>query len=796
MVKKIGSFLLSFLFLNSTLDAKITLRAVDTDGNTIKSAALGEQFILEVAVQDEEVTTDGWPTILGLHDNDTIRKGLSTSLRNLNNNVSYEKRFSYTVRFNKVGALRLGPATINTKNGRVSSNQLNFEITLDPVNAQKNSSAKTFMVLDIPHKSCVVGEKVLYTLRFYYLTGITLQGMVPLKVPDAQMGPLEGPYNGSEYFHDQEYGYIEWRGCFYPEKAGIHTISGLYASYIKQRTSLNNFFALLQPQEEQQVYADPVSIRVHPMPPYKEIVTAIGDFNYYKLTASPTSLAEGQAFTVTISLKGSGNMERIEQPTLLLPDGFNYYPSKTEIVQEDTKEIKKFEYAVHALKTGTVTIPAQKFVYYDPAAGSYKTLISNSLEIIITPDIASAHGERSRTIADIQDDVISPASPFDSAQDEREEQKINSFAGTEEIVIQKIIARKIYSLPFWFIISCFLLPLSMYCLIIVLSYWRRFERKSGLYQKRVLKKAQKLIKKARKENNPGHLYKIILNCFSKLQKIPEQEVSEITLQKQLLIWGFSYEERQKFYQFWQLVSCYYFTKITETLDDTIFSESQEWFEKFLPAQRRLSLYRIKFNQFFNLKKLGKKLIIIFSLTNFCYTQTESSRAQELYWLRKAQYKSTAQEYKKLEQQISELKEINGVQVRDTSSTQRILLASKFLPILVWQLLFLCSWFLLLSLLVWVKKYYGIKLSVVTATLITGCFVFYQYYYFSTCWAIIKHETVLRFGPAVTFPERKSMQELDEVRIKKQVDQWLFVNYNGYDGWLSTTDVLILDNKME
>jgi hypothetical protein len=93
---------------------------------------------------------------------------------------------------------------------------------------------------------------------------------------------------------------------------------------------------------------------------------------------SQTELQTNEAFTLTVTIQGSGNMKLLKAPSIDWPEGFEVFdPKVTNNFKSSTKGIsgtKVLEYVVIPRAGGVYTIPPIKYSYYDTTEDAYRTL--------------------------------------------------------------------------------------------------------------------------------------------------------------------------------------------------------------------------------------------------------------------------------------------------------------------------------------------------------------------------------------------------------------------------------------
>jgi hypothetical protein len=151
---------------------------------------------------------------------------------------------------------------------------------------------------------------------------------------------------------------------------------------------MDNFFSdpFFQPSVPQEIRfkTDKVTLDVKALPPGAptDFGGAIGNFTIAS-GAKPTTAQVGDPFTVTTTITGRGNFDRVTAPSFEDDRGWHKYPPSSDFKQDDDVGIsgtKTFETVLSANERKD-KIPAQRFTYFDPAKEQYVTLRSEAIPV-------------------------------------------------------------------------------------------------------------------------------------------------------------------------------------------------------------------------------------------------------------------------------------------------------------------------------------------------------------------------------------------------------------------------------
>src|SRR5215472_14155718 len=141
----------------------------------------------------------------------------------------------------------------------------------------------------------------------------------------------------------------------------------------------SNPFAQFGERRDIQISSDPVALEVKPLPPNAppSFSGAIGSFSM-ETDAKPKSVQVGDPVTVTTTISGRGNFDRVNAPMVEDDRGWHKYPPSSKFKQDDEVGIsgtKTFELVISPNERKQ-TLPLLAFSYFDPAKEEYLTLRS------------------------------------------------------------------------------------------------------------------------------------------------------------------------------------------------------------------------------------------------------------------------------------------------------------------------------------------------------------------------------------------------------------------------------------
>lgn len=488
------------------------------DGMPLKQAGIGQPFIVKFTTQyeDSKVQEPRIDTVPGLV---IQRTGFQMRTVNRVTQVVY----TYTVRATKRGTYHIGPIHFVRNGKKMRSNIVTIDVAdAEHINTQAvNQKQKNyaFARLMVSKNKAYVGEKISYTIRFYYQDPSTeVEQLVRPALNGFKIAEQNQGYKGKEKVDDVLYYYNEWSWDLYPTHVGEAMLDAHRIDFIQageQDEHISRLRMFLGPQvEHKRVYTNEQSVTVIPLPPHEGNVIGIGTFKQFKATINPAVSKEGEAMVLVLSLEGDGNFEELTFPLLDgLPNCFKSYPSKQYVTETAGITEKKFEFILQGMNEGDWEIPAQKCSYFDVASDQYKTLYTTPLHIKILPS-ASAYSSVDSTVQQksIRNDEKKTPIVADSAM------AIMHHWGAAEVE---------YSCSFlWMLFWSLVLCVIFISVTFFASLKTKFISLYGVSRKGYIKKARMRLCVARADRNAAAIYPLLVDLIAHICKKKKEMVTE------------------------------------------------------------------------------------------------------------------------------------------------------------------------------------------------------------------------------------------------------------------------------
>lgn len=330
----------------------------------------------------------------------------STSFVNGHRTSTFTLTYTYTLLGNTPGDYTINPATITSDGQQYTSNGVRITVLPPDEQPAPSSSSKSIserpeasstsssdiFVRTIVNKTNVYEQEALQISYRLYVAGVDFAQMGnSLKLPEMtgflkqelELGNRQFElehYNGRNYQAVTLFSYL-----LYPQHSGDIKIDAAQFEAILRvqthqqvRSIFDDFFGTYE-NVSRALPAPGVTIHVKPLPAGKPagFSGAVGQFTITP-AISTTDIQANEAVTLSLNIRGTGNMKLIKTPSVDWPEGFEPYdPKVTNNFKPSNSGFtgnKSIEYLAIPRAAGDYTIPELSFSYFDIQEGKYKTL--------------------------------------------------------------------------------------------------------------------------------------------------------------------------------------------------------------------------------------------------------------------------------------------------------------------------------------------------------------------------------------------------------------------------------------
>lgn len=326
--------------------------------------------------------------------------GVSTS--------STSEEYTITYRAVKAGKYNVGAAKVLVDGKEYSTDPFTLEIlppdktasaqgnggsggvqidNYDSQSAGKQVSANDlFIRINLSKSSAYEQEAVVCTIKLY--TKYQISQFMPTLQPSfngflIEELPISPSLNNVEHVNGQNYMVAELKKCIlFPQQSGELTItSGNYDVTVVQFENIRTMFGTMRQPVEKQLSvksnSQKISIKPLPAPKPASFNGAVGKYTIQS-EIKPQVLKTYEAATLSVVVKGQGNIKYIKAPQIQFPAQFDVYdPQNTANASPSGNNVSgtmTFEYTFIPQYVGKYEIPVTDFSYFDPAKGEYVTL--------------------------------------------------------------------------------------------------------------------------------------------------------------------------------------------------------------------------------------------------------------------------------------------------------------------------------------------------------------------------------------------------------------------------------------
>ncbi len=416
----------------------------------------------------------------------------STQVINGRSSSTSRTDYTFTYRADRPGQTTIPAMTVRVDGRALTTRATNFTVSgsaADAQRAQQNKpttiddpmtqttdrSIKTddvFVRIILNKSTAYEQEAIECTIKLY--TNHNIERFFPTKQPSfdgflIEEVPIQNLHAQPEMLNGRRYVTAVLKKCIiFPQKSGKLTInSGEYDISVVQYDQVDMGLFSVPDARTRQIHVTSntgtIDIKPLPAPQPDGFNGAVGNFTLDSRLIGNV-LRTGEAASIVCTVSGSGNIKYVKEPALRFPSDFEVYTTKSDfdggVNGATVTGTMTFDYTFVPRSVGEYTVPAEKFVYFDPESGQYKTLSTKSF----TFNVEQGHN----TIEDDADITLTDILPI----------KEGARSGIPSLAV--------YSLWYWL-----LWLIAIVGLIAAVGYARRQERLNADVKGRRLSRANK-----------------------------------------------------------------------------------------------------------------------------------------------------------------------------------------------------------------------------------------------------------------------------------------------------------------
>lgn len=384
-----------------------------------KSVVANQQFKLTFRVNRVNVKEPVIPEFSGFEILTGPHRSTQQSYQLINGKMqsSESVTFTYIIMASAEGEYKIPAASVTVDGKKYSSNPLYIKVLPPDQNSSsgqsnqrgnnsiRNNSNSTniadddlFVRATLSMTRVYEQEAVLLTYKVYSAVNLTnLSNPTPdlkgFHIQEVQL-PREKQFE-LDHYNGRNYNTVIWRQfVLFPQQSGVLeipslTFEGVVA--VQTRRSMDPFEMMFNGgpsyvEVKKNIQSNKIALEVKSLPAGKPtgFSGGVGQFTISS-TVSADKVKTNEEITLKVNVKGIGNMKLVGAPVLDFPSEFEVYDpivsNNFSLRTNGFSGEKVFEYLITPRASGTYTIPAAKFVYFDVKTDSYKTIESDSYTI-------------------------------------------------------------------------------------------------------------------------------------------------------------------------------------------------------------------------------------------------------------------------------------------------------------------------------------------------------------------------------------------------------------------------------
>ena len=378
---------------------------------------------LTITINDASGTIGELPRVDGL---DFQQQGRSSQHQIINGALSSSVATLFQVQASRPGTFTIPPIAVTVDGKQLLTEAITFEVTpaagvpslptpqgggtappsRSGAEATGEKEQMAFLRISPVKEESYTGEVLPVEIKAYFRRGLraTLNTHPHLNGDGFVLTESkQEPAQTEEMVDNVPYSVLTWPGTLSGIKEGRSSVSiAIEATLLfpdKRRRGapmggdlfLGNdlfadFFNQQQMQEKKiQIVSKDMDLQVQPLPAEGKpagFSGAIGKFEL-QVKAQPTNVGPGDPITLTMTVAGTGNFDRVEAPVLSQVEGWKSYSPSAKFTPGVSlgQGSKVFEQAIIAKSGDKTTIPPLVFSFFDTEAGKYQTLHSDPIPL-------------------------------------------------------------------------------------------------------------------------------------------------------------------------------------------------------------------------------------------------------------------------------------------------------------------------------------------------------------------------------------------------------------------------------
>ncbi len=376
-----------------------------------KKMAVNENLTVEISTSEtiEEFAGPAFENFILLSGPNTMRSMVGNYV-NGKGKMEQKTTISYLVQPTKEGTLYIEPAMIKSKGRKYQSQKIAIEVgkaiegqggaSLAQSNPMAAAKENIHLVSEVSNRNPYIGEPITIAYKIYFRMNIgkAMVSQMPkfnsfwTQVYTENDMP-ENTSDNREYYKDELYNVVTYyKVLLIPQKEGKFTINPLSINMLAEvGTGQYDYWGDEITRTTQLTVSSPAeTITVRPLPRQgrpADFSGAVGQFTMNASLSKP-EVNTGESSTLSIDIKGTGNISQIKLPEPEMPSEIERYDpnvqSSSSLTPTTLKGYQSEQFILIPRVKGTYAIPKIEFSYFDPGTGKYVTLSSAEMTLKAT----------------------------------------------------------------------------------------------------------------------------------------------------------------------------------------------------------------------------------------------------------------------------------------------------------------------------------------------------------------------------------------------------------------------------
>lgn len=381
-----------------------------------RSVVVDQQFRISYKINRVKVGEPTIPEIDGFRILTGPHRSTQRSMQMINGETTTSESvtFTYTLLAEKEGEFTIPAASIIVDGEKVTSNEAKIRVLPADQAGQSSQQGRSngggiqrnttstnisnddlFIRASLNKTKVYEQEAVLLTYKVYSAVNLTNLDFPTPELKGFHIQEVELPKEKQfelDRYNGRNYQSLVWRQfVLFPQQSGkieipSLTFEGVVA--VQTRRSMDPFEMMFNGgpsyvEVKKSIRTNSLTLNVEKLPAGKPagFSGGVGKFSISS-SISNTNLKTNEEVTLKVIVKGVGNMKLLGDPQIDFPSEFEVYDpiinNNFSLRSSGFTGEKVYEYVITPRSSGTYTIPAAKFSYFDTSSNSYRTIESES----------------------------------------------------------------------------------------------------------------------------------------------------------------------------------------------------------------------------------------------------------------------------------------------------------------------------------------------------------------------------------------------------------------------------------